>query len=646
MLKKLLLLSFALIFIASFVNATPRITKEQIQKYSISSYTPKLVGEHVVFMKNKKDKGTVNIGRVGNPPDYAPAWVLSATHTVINTGLPTVNDSPSNTTPKMMTMNPASNMIHVALQHCPVGDNPSNNWPNRKSKYYKSTNFGSTWTFMCDVPSGLRSGFSAVDLLPNGAALIANHCVSASEPSSTRTRFFYDAVAGLGSFTQLDPPLVSTNMYIWPRVVATGSATNTNKFLSISSINNTAYDSAFLMKCTNLTSPGTFSSWTPFDAARAEEYQMARGDNGRIGIAYLPSYTKLPNDEGSLFFVESTNNGETFGTPVKIFNANITPTGDSMAVLQCFQLVYNGTVPNVVFEVCKRTSGISYQYYFNDPRNCIRFWNTSLPGSDPNRSIKIADTSNAPHIPYYNQGTGSGDGFTIYCNPTIGRSKGGKALFVAYLSPAGDGAGNPYVFEGAGDTLAFMRMYLTYSTDGGLHWCQNPKVVTPFDTTSVTTMKEHTFLDMCPVNDSTPGFYAVNIVSIRDSVPGTFFAHEANGYGLGDYVFTRVLLNVNQSIGVNNISSSVPNKYLLAQNFPNPFNPVTSIRFNLPKNTNVTMKVYDITGKLVNVLVNNETLTAGEKEVKFDATNLASGVYFYSIKAGDFSDTKKMVVVK
>ncbi len=81
------------------------------------------------------------------------------------------------------------------------------------------------------------------------------------------------------------------------------------------------------------------------------------------------------------------------------------------------------------------------------------------------------------------------------------------------------------------------------------------------------------------------------------------------------------------------------------QNYPNPFNPVTTIRYSLPVDAKVVIKVYDILGREVTVLV-DEVKRAGSHSVSFDATNFASGVYFYSISAGDFHQTKKMLLVK
>ena len=91
--------------------------------------------------------------------------------------------------------------------------------------------------------------------------------------------------------------------------------------------------------------------------------------------------------------------------------------------------------------------------------------------------------------------------------------------------------------------------------------------------------------------------------------------------------------------------SQAPKLFSLSQNYPNPFNPVTSIKYQIPKNTFVTIKVYDILGKEVRTLV-NEVKSAGNYSIMFDASSLSSGVYFYKISAGEFSDVKRMVLIK
>jgi hypothetical protein len=117
------------------------------------------------------------------------------------------------------------------------------------------------------------------------------------------------------------------------------------------------------------------------------------------------------------------------------------------------------------------------------------------------------------------------------------------------------------------------------------------------------------------------------------------------GYtGVGSANFDVIGCGPNIFVGINNIST-IPETYSLSQNYPNPFNPKTMIEFSIPKSENVKITVFDILGREVMVLV-NDIFKAGSYEVDFNASGLASGVYMYKINAGDFTDTKKMLLVK
>jgi len=98
-------------------------------------------------------------------------------------------------------------------------------------------------------------------------------------------------------------------------------------------------------------------------------------------------------------------------------------------------------------------------------------------------------------------------------------------------------------------------------------------------------------------------------------------------------------------VGINRIGSEIPENFSLSQNYPNPFNPKTVISFQLAVNSFTTLKIYDILGREVETLV-NESLKPGSYEVDFNGSNISSGVYFYKLSAGGFSDTKKMIIVK
>ena len=91
--------------------------------------------------------------------------------------------------------------------------------------------------------------------------------------------------------------------------------------------------------------------------------------------------------------------------------------------------------------------------------------------------------------------------------------------------------------------------------------------------------------------------------------------------------------------------NSLPEKFELFQNYPNPFNPITSIQYAIGSRQFVTLKVYDVLGNEIITLINEEK-PVGDYEVQFDASKQASGIYFYQLRAGDYIETKKMILLK
>jgi len=98
-------------------------------------------------------------------------------------------------------------------------------------------------------------------------------------------------------------------------------------------------------------------------------------------------------------------------------------------------------------------------------------------------------------------------------------------------------------------------------------------------------------------------------------------------------------------IGINSGNNQLPADYKLKQNYPNPFNPVTKIEYFLPRNSYVEIKIYDVSGKYIKSIVNGFE-SAGDHFAVFNASDLASGVYFYVLEAGEYDESKKMVLIK
>jgi hypothetical protein len=122
------------------------------------------------------------------------------------------------------------------------------------------------------------------------------------------------------------------------------------------------------------------------------------------------------------------------------------------------------------------------------------------------------------------------------------------------------------------------------------------------------------------------------------------------GYLCGSGGILLKTTNGGSILNTNFISLEIPKMYILSQNYPNPFNPMTKIRFDIPSLVRrgagvVVLKVYDILGREITTLV-NEQLSPGTYEVEFDGTNFASGVYYYTLSADDFTQSMKMVLLK
>lgn len=154
-------------------------------------------------------------------------------------------------------------------------------------------------------------------------------------------------------------------------------------------------------------------------------------------------------------------------------------------------------------------------------------------------------------------------------------------------------------------------------------------------------------------NDGTFGYQNISVrywtstqVSPNDANTIMLYNNLGNiGMGSGDKEFGYCV----RCIKDNNINEvmkgEVPYKFILFQNYPNPFNPSTTIKYSLPKSEFVTIRIYDALGREIVTLV-NEKLLPGDYEVKFDASSLVSGIYFYKLISGNLLSVKKMILIK
>jgi photosystem II stability/assembly factor-like uncharacterized protein len=196
------------------------------------------------------------------------------------------------------------------------------------------------------------------------------------------------------------------------------------------------------------------------------------------------------------------------------------------------------------------------------------------------------------------------------------------------------------------------------STDYGLSWTQI--LANPGGSNNVLTSLVYNnavLLGIYATNGGTVIYTTNEGVSWKDASTGTSgnppwfytdlrsFLNYNGTFLVGTYGKSIFSAPFNQVIGIRQISSNVPDKYYLYQNYPNPFNPATNIRYQISGNNFVTLKVSDILGKEVSVLV-NEKQKAGTYEVSFDGSKLNSGVYFYTITVDNYKESKKLLLLK
>jgi hypothetical protein len=115
--------------------------------------------------------------------------------------------------------------------------------------------------------------------------------------------------------------------------------------------------------------------------------------------------------------------------------------------------------------------------------------------------------------------------------------------------------------------------------------------------------------------------------------------------GKGGLAEQNYTLTVDASLSVNALNERIPTAYSLSQNYPNPFNPTTTIEFSIPKSGFVTLKIYNLLGQEVATLI-SENLPAGVYHADWDASRMASSVYYYLINAGGFQQVKKMILLR
>ena len=233
-------------------------------------------------------------------------------------------------------------------------------------------------------------------------------------------------------------------------------------------------------------------------------------------------------------------------------------------------------------------------------------------------------------------------------------TNGGENWF--YLDTIESAQGFTFVDEMTGYADSYYRGRIYKTTNGGYDWntiFDNDTLdvynifAVGYDTVYAGTQKgiilksvnggstwQYQYLDIQGTDRQTAGLYFINGTTgfCSGGINAPFFFYTTTG----------------GTVGISTIGNEIPTAFKLYQNYPNPFNPETKIRFEIPQQVNnnyIILSIYNSLGQVVKNLVNEE-LQPGNYEYTFNASNLSSGIYFYRMQAGDFTQSKRMILLK
>jgi hypothetical protein len=241
------------------------------------------------------------------------------------------------------------------------------------------------------------------------------------------------------------------------------------------------------------------------------------------------------------------------------------------------------------------------------------------------------------HVPWHTV-QGINDMFTPICRGTIGKSRNELDLFCAYNVARAD--------FWPPDSTPYFDIYLAFSTDGGATWHYHVKL-----TNLSGPLRDCRYPSLSPVNDLDFTYRIANLEYQNDSIPGSAVNGASESPAQQHFIRARII----RPDAVKKLGNEIPLNFALYQNYPNPFNPVTKIKFEIPllrgvaaeggRGVSVRLIIYDIIGREIAILV-NEKLKPGTYEVEWDGSNFPSGVYFYKLQAGNYEESKKMILMK
>lgn len=391
-------------------------------------------------------------------------------------------------------------------------------------------------------------------------------------------------------------------------------------------------------------------------AANSQWVQQSSGVTNELRLAYMLSETKIfaLGQAGTL--LRTTNGGDNWVTiaagtannlvSMDFINSNTGYIGSSMELLKT---VNGGNTWTTVapYNGSGRISFVNENTGWRGGNNASILKTTNGGENWSVQNVGFTCITQAVHFINTNTGFASAIGDSTWIIKTI---NGGSTWQIIYRSGTASysnfhvrNSNHIYIVGGNG---LFVR-----TTNGGTNWIQTQIVSGGFSFSSAFFADETTGIAVgsggrifATTNGGDNWVQEGN--SVNSSLTSVSFMPGTLSTGFTVGVNGAILKTTNGgALGIQQISGEVPVGFKLNQNYPNPFNPVTNIQFSIPKAGNIRLVVFDVTGREVAELVNQQ-LSAGTFNYDFDASQLSSGMYFYKLSGDGFNEVKKMILVK
>lgn len=505
-----------------------------------------------------------------------------------------------------------SNPLNVHVVDYQADSTDATGVTTRRTLYAASTDGGATFELLSNEVPAVRSGFPVL-ILKDGAAIIANH--STNSGGLLDANFYYDVAPLTGVFNEASYSSHAP-FGIWPQIARLGDGS----FGMVSRRNVSATAPPETLYYANWNgSSSTIGSRTPIYISGMSfngtvgsnmRFHLGASSNGSVTVIAAPVNQNDTLESSKIFARTSTNNGSTWGDVQTIFAPYTVNSGQDT--------VFSAAGSGFTYK-----PGTSNWFYMHVTSEDGLFSTAKLTLIKSNgSSVVVTDAATVGATSEY-----ANTMSFVYSidHPSMGWSADGSTLYCVYSVVKPD----------TSRTYNQRDIYAQYSLNDGTTWSN------PIRITNTPTVDE-IYPSVSTWNPGSGSTYEAYISYTKDPGVGpTSFGGTAPA-SRNNLVFRK--LTGLPPIGIIN-NQNLTRDYHLTQNYPNPFNPVTKIEYNIIKSGFVTLKVYDVLGREVASLI-NQVQTAGAKEVEFNASSLPSGIYFYTLKAGDFTDTKKMMLVK